>query len=142
LDYVAFCGITAPVQLLAPDERIDVREIRNQHAFGAQAEGDKATKAMLVDVREKVQFDLCNLPGSINVPWSDIQEWKTNAAGAEILGSSRPVHVLCRLGNDSQLAVRKMKALGFDHEGERLIVDVKGGLRAWKSEIDPWWPDF
>jgi len=147
LDYVAFCGVSRPVQLLSPEERIDVRKIQRLPIPGGEGCGKPLGEStnerpLLVDVREKVQFDLCSLPGSINVPWSDMAEWKTNADAAKLTGSTQPIYVVCRLGNDSQLAVRKMKTLKLDADGDRFIADVKGGLRAWKEEVDPSWPDF
>ena len=46
------------------------------------------------------------------------------------------------MGNDSQLAVQKLKELGLDQDGKRFIGDLRGGLKAWKAEVDPEWPDY
>lgn len=149
LDYVAFCGVTRPVQVLAPEERMEVGELRDriyaQTADSERNEEERSPTPTLVDVRERVHFELCSLPGSVNVPWSEMVEWKTSADAAGMLGHQEgrhPIHVVCRLGNDSQLAVRKMKELGLDADGSRFIGDVKGGLRAWRNEVDSSWPDF
>ncbi|ELU40447.1 hypothetical protein AG1IA_05513 [Rhizoctonia solani AG-1 IA] len=62
---------------------------------------------------------------------------------------STPTFVVCRLGNDSQVAVRALRgALQAKEDGSQAnldnassaspqrIVDVIGGLRAWAQEID------
>jgi adenylyltransferase and sulfurtransferase len=54
----------------------------------------------------------------------------------------KPIFVVCRLGNDSQLTVRKMKQLGLDFGGQRWIGDIRGGLRAWRESVDRDFPDY
>jgi adenylyltransferase/sulfurtransferase len=51
----------------------------------------------------------------------------------------RDVLVVCKLGNDSQLAVQMLEAA---NPGIRSLKDVKGGFRAWRNEVDPEWPDY
>ena len=41
-------------------------------------------------------------------------------------------YVVCRLGNDSQLAVEAMRSAGK----EGVVKDLVGGLRAWAREVD------
>jgi adenylyltransferase/sulfurtransferase len=52
-------------------------------------------------------------------------------------GRPEPVYVVCRLGNDSQIVVKRFKQLGLDAGGSRWIGDVKGGLKAWRGDVDP-----
>jgi adenylyltransferase/sulfurtransferase len=54
----------------------------------------------------------------------------------------KPIFVVCRLGNDSQITVKKMKELGLDNGGQRWIGDIKGGLRAWRASVDSEFPDY
>ena len=142
LDYVLFCGVTSPVTLLEPEERIEAREYK--------ALKDAANKEhLLFDVREKVQFDICSLEGSLNVPFSTLQG---NRLGnileekpywlPENLAPDTPIYVVCRLGNDSQIVARRLKELGLDKEGKRHIRDIKGGLKAWKEQVDSSWPEY
>ncbi|KAF2091261.1 hypothetical protein K490DRAFT_71480 [Saccharata proteae CBS 121410] len=158
MDYVQFCGSAAPVEALSAEERMGVEEYsqlrdRDNHASNVFGDGDvgaKKAKHVLVDVREKVQFDLCHLEGSVNIPFSDIAASRFNADGVaepawvrqvRDLGE-RDVVVACRLGNDSQVAVRKMKEVGLDEGGKRRIVDVRGGLRAWRERVDGEFPEY
>ena len=71
-----------------------------------------------------MQYDLCHLFGSINVPFSHITSLQGNQSdeAAAIVGQLKtkmengkgdPILVVCRLGNDSQIAVKKFKELGL-----------------------------
>jgi rhodanese-related sulfurtransferase len=52
-----------------------------------------------------------------------------------------PTYVVCRLGNDSQIAVDSLRSVCAPHASE-LVKDVLGGLRAWSKEIDPAFPVY
>ncbi|KAF2471008.1 uncharacterized protein BDR25DRAFT_334158 [Lindgomyces ingoldianus] len=157
LDYVQFCGSVNPVDALTPNERISVENYAKIRIEVNPFTGMTPSKDshILVDVREKVQFDLCSLEGSVNIPFSTVSGTSSNATngtdpGNEERGwvsalrkpSDKPIFVVCRLGNDSQLSVRKMKELGLDYGGQRWIGDIKGGLRAWRENVEPDFPDY
>ncbi|PTB66833.1 hypothetical protein BBK36DRAFT_1198585 [Trichoderma citrinoviride] len=135
LDYVQFCGVNEPVKLLRPEERISVAE------YERIAREKRAH--VLLDVREKEHFELCSIPGSVNVPISRFTARREGAA-QELddlipggVPPDAPIYVVCRVGNDSQVAARKLKDWGVGRNGERFIGDVLGGLRAWKDGVDP-----
>ncbi|KAL3456569.1 hypothetical protein BJX64DRAFT_281260 [Aspergillus heterothallicus] len=149
MDYVFFCGTAGLEGALSPEERITPLEYRESHTA--------IPNRHIVDVREKVQFDICSLDNSINIPFSQILASTPSAASKEQAGSNQfpswlpseiatdsdnPIYVVCRQGNDSQTAVRRLKDLGLDRGGERLIVDIKGGFRSWREQVDPEWPDY
>lgn len=143
LDYVAFCGEVMPVNLLSPEERISAKDY-------ARLKETREKEHILVDVREKVQFDICSIPGSINVPFSAFESGPVLGLGSETspcwlppsLPDSAPIYVICRLGNDSQVVTRKLKEAGLDRNGSRYIGDIQGGLRAWRDQIDSTLPDY
>ncbi|KAM0269437.1 hypothetical protein ACHAQH_009726 [Verticillium albo-atrum] len=138
LDYVTFCGITAPLNILQPDERISAA------AYSQLEKGSAAP--ILLDVREKEHFDICSIDGAINLPLATfLKENTVPETDAELkqpawlpLGSSvdSPIYVVCRVGNDSQLATRRLKDMGMDRNGQRFIGDIEGGMKAWKDEVD------
>ncbi|KAL3417934.1 ThiF family protein [Phlyctema vagabunda] len=162
IDYALFCGLTHPVSILSDDERISAT------AYHAQLHPPSATTTssgapiqpqpqphLLLDVREKIQFDICALPGAVNVPFSRFQNLLHRPVSAETtrpallddvipagLPSDAPIYVVCRLGNDSQVVTRKLKELGVDAGGQRWVGDLRGGLRAWRDEVDREWPDY
>ncbi|KAI1367153.1 ThiF family protein [Xylaria arbuscula] len=143
LDYVQFCGVTAPVAVLQPEERISATHYKSN--VTTKPEG----KSLLLDVREREHFDIANIPGAINIPFSTFQSKSratTNGDAAHPewlpvdMESDAPIYVICRVGNDSQLVTKKLKDMGLDRHGERFIGDIKGGMKAWKTEVDPTMP--
>ncbi|KAF5625110.1 molybdenum cofactor biosynthetic enzyme [Fusarium sp. NRRL 25303] len=133
MDYVQFCGVKQPVRLLQPDERVTAKEY------------DELSKSenkdmLLVDVREKEHFDLCNISGSVNIPISRFMSARGEATPEgwpSDLPHSTPIYVVCRVGNDSQIAAQKLKDLGLGNNGERFIGDILGGIKSWKDTVDP-----
>lgn len=154
-DYVFFCGSAHPPSLLAPDERISAREYHDKYppsVLRTQGPSNQASTSRghtIIDVRDKVQFGICSLEESINIPISNIlaspsTEETPSWVPAELAASeyNDPIYVVCRLGNDSQLAVQRMKNLGLDRHGQRYIGDIRGGLRAWREQVDHEWPEY
>ncbi|KAL1794891.1 hypothetical protein ACET3X_006707 [Alternaria dauci] len=151
-DYVQFCGsVVANTSLLAPEERISAKNYAQIRSGVNPFTGtvSKKDSHLLVDVREKVQFELCHIDGSINVPFSTVSVTRQTDYATEegtwikmLRQSEKPIFVVCRLGNDSQVTVRKMKQLGLDAGGKRYIGDIKGGLKAWRSAVDTEFPDY
>jgi adenylyltransferase/sulfurtransferase len=99
-----------------------------------------------VDVREKVQFDICSIDGSINVPFSTLQSHRPVGREKprwipEDLPPDAPLYIICRLGNDSQIVARNLKESGLDSNG-RYIGDIKDGFKAWREQVDSSWPEY
>ena len=153
LDYARFCGLTHPVAIFSPVERIAARELSSSL--------QQKDAPILIDVRDTVQFDLCHLDRSINIPFHNISSLATITADSgeqadrsennvlEMMAQriqshpkETPVYLICRFGNDSQLAVRKFKELNHPSFANRTIRDVQGGFQAWRREVDNTWPDY
>ncbi|MBE3049200.1 ThiF family adenylyltransferase, partial [Candidatus Bathyarchaeota archaeon] len=138
VDYVAFCGVTTKVEVLTPAERVSVAEYREVATRGG-------AEHLLLDVREAPQFGIASLDGAVNVPFSVLMRG-VSAEGAAPewmptgLSPGAPIYVVCRQGEDSQLAARKIKEAGLDGGGARFVGDIEGGMRAWKLDIDPTLP--
>ncbi|KAH6691500.1 molybdenum cofactor synthesis protein [Plectosphaerella plurivora] len=139
LDYVQFCGVTAPLNLLQPEERISATEYSRVAKAGS-------TKPVLLDVREREHFNICSLPGATSIPLAaflrdnqvpkEDEEQKPSPAWLSEATDDTPIYVVCRVGNDSQLATRRLKEMGLDRNSSRFIGDIRGGMRAWKEEVD------
>ena len=151
MDYVQFCGAVGASNLLSPQERVSAT------AFAQSVNSDlnvASDAPILIDVRPEVQFQLCHLEGSHNIPFSTLsslpQDTNSNAQSAfdkatkSILQASppQPIYVVCRLGNDSQTVVRQFKKMGLSEGGKRWIGDIEGGLTAWRRQVDPEFPDY
>ncbi len=144
LDYVAFCGARPPVNILLDQERIQAHDysILRRNA---------STPTILIDVREPVEFNIAHIPESVNLPLSLISQdpeesinqleqklKRTNASAGSQL------YFICRLGNDSQVAVHKLRnTLRFhSHPEYEVKGDIKGGLAAWAQHVDSEFPDY
>ncbi|KAI6607754.1 Urmylation protein [Pyricularia oryzae] len=143
LDYVQFCGGSRkPVALLKSEERVSAEQL---NALLQQQAGEHG-KPVLLDVREREHFEIANIPGAINIPFSKTQNpgARHNAEDTPkldwlpdgVADGHSPVYVVCRVGNDSQTVARQLKEFGLDNQGKRFIGDVKGGMLAWKREVD------
>ncbi|KAJ1550694.1 hypothetical protein HK405_016097 [Cladochytrium tenue] len=146
-DYVQFCGAAAtdkdppPLDILGPDERVAC-EVNPETLpyLGYEYAQVRASGAahVLLDVRDTNQFAVAALGGAVNVPWRELprrlgEVLDLTSAGEE--DDPLPVYVVCRQGNDSQLAVRLLRAGGL-----ATARDVRGGLRAWSDRIDGEFP--
>jgi len=134
LDYIAFCGATAPVNLLPPEHRVSATDFSRLPRDGSN---------VLIDVRDEVQYAICALRGSVNVPWTGSAESWLEKAGANGLSfdDGRDFYVMCRFGNDSQLAARAALQQ-LEGAGMAMVKDITGGFQNWRAEVDPSWPDY
>lgn len=156
LDYVQFCGSVGAVNALAPQERVAPDNFaRLRSGFNPFTGTSNKDSHILVDTREQVQFELGNIDGSINIPFSKIETTAPHTLDIEdhdmereedwtetLRRTEKPIFVVCRRGNDSQLSVQKMKELGLSNGGQRLIAEIRGGLEAWRKSVDPDFPDY
>ncbi|KAF8004151.1 hypothetical protein HF325_001599 [Metschnikowia pulcherrima] len=90
---------------------------------------------LLLDVRPKDQFEITHLPNALNVDWertfskcNKIEE----ILPADFDKQQDEVYIMCRYGNDSQLAAKRLM-LEF---GLEKVYDVKGGINKWSCEVD------
>uniref|UniRef100_G1PYJ4 Molybdenum cofactor synthesis 3 n=1 Tax=Myotis lucifugus TaxID=59463 RepID=G1PYJ4_MYOLU len=150
-DYEAFCGSSATdkcrsLRLLSPEERVSVSDYKRLL--------DSGSPHLLLDVRPQVEVDICRLPHALHIPLKHlerrdgkslkllgeaIQEGKRGAQE----GAALPIYVICKLGNDSQKAVKILKSLTAIPElGSLAVQDVVGGLMAWAAKIDETFPQY
>ncbi|KAJ7208172.1 hypothetical protein B0H12DRAFT_1205988 [Mycena haematopus] len=132
IDYVQFCGGATPdweslgLASGTPNDRVSVQD------FGKALEDRE--EIVIIDVRPPAEFSICSLPGSINVPLNEL----TANPGAYLL-SKRKIYLVCRLGNDSQIAATSLREA---RKEDTVVKDVIGGLRAWARHIDPSFPVY
>lgn len=89
---------------------------------------------LLLDVRERHQYSISALPNSLNIP---IAELKHRLQEIKAAAERRAIIVVCRRGNDSQMAVEHLRKNGFLD-----VADIVGGLESWAEEIDPHFPIY
>ncbi|KAI0353810.1 hypothetical protein OH77DRAFT_1457885 [Trametes cingulata] len=135
-DYVAFCGGERPDWvsrgLVEGDSETRIHAQDLQHAL------DGATRPVrILDVRPRTEFGICHIPGSINVPIKELLTDPSTFAN-ELPEGEEDVYVVCRLGNDSQLAADALRSRGRGG----VVKDLVGGLRAWAREVDANFPIY
>jgi len=77
----------------------------------------------LVDCREPYEWEAGRVEGAIHIPVNSIMA----GAGSD-LDKAKPIAVICRTGNRSELATMMLQARGFD------ATNVEGGMEAWAAE--------
>lgn len=141
IDYEQFCGMKASdkdfkLDLLPQNQRVSVECLNEQRK--------NSEKHLLIDVRSENEFEICQLKGSENYPIKLFVE--PNCNGRKMLierikGENIPqVFVLCRRGNDSQIAAKRLIEELKDVQVN--VHDVIGGLHAWTDQIDGNFPKY
>lgn len=130
IDYNEFCGQAVPYSLNS-NLRVSVNEF-NDHL---KTIDNNNNKTLLLDVRPKEQFNIASLPNFINVPW-DFRSIKgflfDELIPKDFNKEKDETFVICRYGNDSQMATRTL----IDDYGFHNVKDIRGGLNAWSIKVD------
>jgi rhodanese-related sulfurtransferase len=87
--------------------------------------------ALLVDIRPEAQRRLeGDVPGALLIE-RNVLEWRLDPTSPhslpEMLGTERPILILCSEGYASSLAAATLRRLGLVN-----ATDVAGGFRAWR----------
>ncbi|KAF4571402.1 Urmylation protein [Pleurotus pulmonarius] len=129
-DYVQFCGGPPANWVergLVPGSvgtRISTKELHRILATG---------EPTLIDVRTRAEYGICHLPNSLNVPLNELVS-NPKAAIPEV---AKEIYVLCRLGNDSQIAADALREVSTAP-----VKDVIGGLVSWARDVDNSFPIY
>ena len=75
----------------------------------------------IVDCREQYEWDAGRIEGALHIPLTDVMA----GDGTDVLDIAKPVAVICRSGNRSELAAMMLTARGFD------ATNVEGGMEEW-----------
>lgn len=132
INYSAFCGVVL-YDVVSAGERLSVNEA---HALMSDNE-----RVVLIDVRPKEQFLITHLPKAINIDWernlSRILSIK-DYLPADFKQETDQILVMCRYGNDSRRALRKLKdEFGYDN-----VYDIVGGIDRWSRDVDQEIPQY
>ncbi|EKM78574.1 hypothetical protein AGABI1DRAFT_40960 [Agaricus bisporus var. burnettii JB137-S8] len=132
-DYVQVCGGPRPNWIErglvdgVAGYRATVKDLKNVL--------DSGQEIHLLDVRPSTEFGICRLPSSQNVPLAEL------VAKPDVYlpkAAATPMYIICRLGNDSQIAAEALRSIRPDGR----IQDIIGGLKAWSNTIDPNFPIY
>ncbi|MBE6623936.1 MAG: rhodanese-like domain-containing protein [Ruminococcaceae bacterium] len=81
---------------------------------------------VLLDVREKDEYDSGHIPGALLLPYGKIEE----EANELIPDKSTQILVYCRSGRRSKIAAASLSGLGYTN------VKEFGGINDWKYDIE------
>ncbi len=112
IDYVAFCN---------PMHEKNDQEIEPADAKSLIINNE----VQIIDVRESFEFNASNI-GGINIPLKTLDDQ------LNLISKTKSTIVLCRSGGRSRQATLKLQSLGYTN-----VINLKGGLLKWKSEVDP-----
>jgi len=128
IDYEAFCGMAEKEEAALPvtgelDPVITVDELK--------ARMDRGDRPFLLDVREKVEYQIVRLEGGVLIPLGEL------VARQNELDPDREIVVYCHVG------IRSGKATAFlRHKGFPLVRNLRGGIDEWAIRIDPSLPRY
>jgi rhodanese-related sulfurtransferase len=90
----------------------DLSNVRDVH--------ERLDEIQLVDCREPYEWEAGRIAGAIHIPVNAIMA----GAGGD-LDKAKPIAVICRSGNRSELATMMLQARGYD------ATNIDGGMEAW-----------
>ena len=115
-DYEAFCG--SNIEAIESVPELTPVLLKRMLDEGKDLE--------LVDVREPFEYEICHLEGSKLVPLGQLPERVGD------LSKSKTVVVYCHHGRRSANAVSYLTSEGFKD-----VKNLRGGIAAWRVEVDP-----
>jgi rhodanese-related sulfurtransferase len=86
---------------------------------------DHKDNFQLVDVREPHEADIAQIGGDL-IPMGEIMD------NLDKISRDKKVVVYCKSGNRSGVITKALEGQGFTN-----IYNMKGGILAWATEIDP-----
>ena len=84
--------------------------------------------AVVVDVRDKKEFDAGHIVDSINIPLAKLKQRVTELKKHK----DKPVLVVCKLGQHSGDAAKTLEEAGHSE-----VIRLSGGVTEWKSQSYP-----
>lgn len=112
IDYEAFC--------MGEEKPIPVNEITPSDLERRMQREEVA----LLDVREDYEYEIANLGGRL-IPLNQLVERR------EEIPRKVEVVVLCKTGGRSKKAIKLLQQEGFEN-----LINLTGGIEAWREEID------
>lgn len=94
---------------------------------------DAGDVPLLVDVREYHEADIADLPehGQLRIPTGEFPE------RYEEVARDREIVLYCRSGRRSDWAAKILLQKGYQR-----VLNLKGGVLAWRNEVDPDLPAY
>jgi adenylyltransferase/sulfurtransferase len=120
--------------LLNRNERVTASDLANTNV-----------SSFIIDVRPEHELNIAQFENSFHLPmdrllYTNDDEQLRNQLRSNI-EKNQQIVIVCRRGNDSQLAVKRLKELLSDIDNiDEKIKDLEGGFQAWHTDIDSTFP--
>ncbi len=114
IDYEQFCGRENGSKVTG----ISARQLHEMISGGE--------KVALVDVREPFEFEIARIPNSQLIPLGTIHDRLVEIPRTET------TVVMCKSGVRSARAIEFLRGQGFEN-----LLNLEGGLDAWREQVDP-----
>jgi rhodanese-related sulfurtransferase len=85
---------------------------------------EQGDDVQILDVRELYEWNAGRIERALHLPLNEVMAGREDGR----LDASKPVYVVCRMGNRSELASLMLRARGYDAH------NMEGGMQAWQSE--------
>ncbi len=122
IDYEQFCGLS-PTKEKTIMKEVTVQELKALKDSGADFQ--------LIDVREPHEYETCQIDGEL-IPMAEIPH------NIDKISKTKQVIIHCRSGGRSGNMINWLeKNHGFTN-----LYNLKGGILAWASQIDPDMPTY
>ena len=128
IDYREFCDIQLPGTAVQEEFDEDSFEL-SPLEFKKALEQDSA--AVLVDVREQYEWDICYIDGARLLPTSSFDPATSG------LNKEAPIYLYCYKGQRSMTALKELWNAGYKN-----LKNLKGGIDLWAEEVDPNMPQY
>jgi rhodanese-related sulfurtransferase len=92
---------------------------------------DRESSVVLLDVREHAELEIAAVAGARHIPMGEIP-----GRLAE-LDRNTPLVVMCHSGGRSRRVADYLQSNGFEN-----VFNLRGGIDAWSTEIDPQVPRY
>ena len=92
---------------------------------------NKENNLIILDVREKWEYDICHIKESVHIPMGQIAERKDE------LNMEDTIIVVCHHGIRSRMVAKFLDASGFND-----VINLSGGVDSWSKEIDQSMPKY
>lgn len=130
IDYEGFCGVPsagAPENeneaMKHPDE-VTVHELKDVLK-------DPESEIRVIDVRERDEWEIASIQGATLTPLSELPERVAE------FDMNATYYIHCKKGGRSMKALELLRSHGFSR-----LKSVRGGIDAWREEIDPDLPAY
>lgn len=91
---------------------------------------DSKEDFQLIDVREEVEFEHCNIGGEL-IPMGTVMD------NLDKISKDKKVVIHCKAGGRSGTIVQMLTAQGYTN-----LFNLKGGILAWSDEVDSSVPKY